>query len=113
MNAPSTISSTLAFAVLTLSTQKDSNRLVGRTTSDSRSMPSISSINTVWIRACHRRGGDWKVLSAIAGITVWNFYFRLYPWKWYCKIGVCPLRDHVRHRCGRSLRPLSSTKTIV
>ena len=22
---------------------------------------------------------NWKVLSAIAGITVWNFYFRLYP----------------------------------
>jgi transposase len=21
----------------------------------------------------------WKVLSAIAGITLWNFYFRLYP----------------------------------
>src|SRR5215472_19377030 len=22
---------------------------------------------------------NWKCLSAIAGITVWNFYFRLYP----------------------------------
>lgn len=22
---------------------------------------------------------NWKVLSAIAGLTVWNFYFRLYP----------------------------------
>jgi transposase len=22
---------------------------------------------------------NWKILSAIAGITVWNFYFRLYP----------------------------------
>jgi hypothetical protein len=22
---------------------------------------------------------NWKVLSAIAGITWWNFYFRLYP----------------------------------
>ena len=22
---------------------------------------------------------NWKVLSAIAGITIWNFYFRLYP----------------------------------
>jgi transposase len=22
---------------------------------------------------------NWKILSAIAGITMWNFYFRLYP----------------------------------
>lgn len=38
--------------------------------------------------------------------------------KWFqlklnCRTGVCPRGAHVRHRCGRSLSPLSSMKTIV
>ena len=31
--------------------------------------------------------------------------------KWYCSTGVCPFGAQVRQRCGRSLSPLSSTKT--
>src|SRR5208283_3032314 len=33
--------------------------------------------------------------------------------KWYCSTGVCPRGAQVRTRCGRSLNPLSSMKTIV
>jgi len=33
--------------------------------------------------------------------------------KWYCSTGVCPRGAQVRQRCGRSLNPLSSMKTIV
>jgi hypothetical protein len=33
--------------------------------------------------------------------------------KWYCSTGVCPRGAQVRTRCGRSLNPLSSTKTMV
>src|SRR6266496_3949213 len=33
--------------------------------------------------------------------------------KWYCRTGVWPRGAHVRQRCGRSLSPLSSMKTMV
>ena len=33
--------------------------------------------------------------------------------KWYCRTGVWPRGAHVRQRCGRSLNPLSSMKTMV
>src|SRR5712692_2243426 len=33
--------------------------------------------------------------------------------KWYCSTGVCPRGAQVQQRCGRSLNPLSSMKTIV
>src|SRR6266568_7947354 len=33
--------------------------------------------------------------------------------KWYCRTGVWPRGAQVRQRCGRSLNPLSSMKTIV
>src|SRR6516225_4994680 len=33
--------------------------------------------------------------------------------KWYCSTGVWPRGAHVRQRCGRSLSPLSSMKTMV
>src|SRR5712691_403361 len=37
----------------------------------------------------------------------------IFQLKWYCSTGVCPRGAQVRQRCGRSLNPLSSTKTIV
>src|SRR6266496_3572993 len=33
--------------------------------------------------------------------------------QWYCRTGVWPRGAHVRQRCGRSLNPLSSMKTMV
>src|SRR3990172_2341967 len=33
--------------------------------------------------------------------------------KWYCSTGVCPRGAKVRLRCGRSLNPDSSMKTMV
>lgn len=40
---------------------------------------------------------DWKTLSAIAGITLWNSYFRLYPGAVHAKQGVDFLRPSSRH----------------
>src|SRR5713101_1385286 len=37
----------------------------------------------------------------------------IFQLKWYCSTGVCPRGAQVRQRCGRSLGPLSSRKTIV
>ena len=38
---------------------------------------------------------------------------RLFQLKLNSRMGVCPRGAHVRHRCGRWLNPLSSTKMIV
>jgi len=48
---------------------------------------------------------DDQVIPAIA-----ESRFQL---KWYWSTGVCPRGAHVRQRWGRSVSPLSSTKTIV
>src|SRR5712691_5533974 len=37
----------------------------------------------------------------------------IFQLKWYCSTGVCPRGAQVRQRCGRSLNPLSSMKTMV
>src|SRR6185437_8460994 len=38
---------------------------------------------------------------------------KVFQLKWYCSTGVWPRGAHVRQRCGRSLNPLSSMKTMV
>jgi hypothetical protein len=43
---------------------------------------------------------NWKTLSAIAGITFWNFYFRLYPGTVKSPEVVDFLRALLRHIAG-------------
>jgi hypothetical protein len=38
---------------------------------------------------------------------------KVFQLKWYCSTGVFPFGAQVRQRCGRSLSPLSSMKTMV
>jgi lipid-binding SYLF domain-containing protein len=38
---------------------------------------------------------------------------KVFQLKWHCSTGVWPRGAHVRQRCGRSLNPLSSMKTMV
>ena len=80
--------------------------------------PSSSSTKTDWSERPHRvrtwapRGQtpvlqyhfNWKVLSASAGITWWNFYFRLYPTT-ICAPQVVDFLGHLpRHLAGKLLR---------
>jgi len=44
---------------------------------------------------------NWKCLSAIAGITVWNFYFRLYPGSIKAPQLISFLRHLQRHIRGK------------
>jgi len=46
---------------------------------------------------------NWKTLSAIAGITLWNFYFRLYPGSVRGPQVVDFLRHLSRHLTGKLL----------
>lgn len=45
----------------------------------------------------------WKTLSAIAGVTWWNFYFRLYPGSIRAPQAVEFLTHLLRHRRGKVL----------
>jgi len=46
---------------------------------------------------------NWKVLSAAAGITWWNFYFRLYPGTIRAPQVIDFLRHLLRHLSGKLL----------
>ena len=63
-----------------------------------------------WCRcaSAFRRENIAECSSLWLGVSV--FIVQL---KWYCRTGVWPRGAHVRQRCGRSLSPLSSMKTMV
>jgi transposase len=46
---------------------------------------------------------NWKTLSVIAGITLWNFYFRLYPGAIRAPQVVAFLKHLLRHIPGKLL----------
>ena len=46
---------------------------------------------------------NWKTLSVIAGITLWNFYFRLYPGAIRTPQVVAFLKHLLRHIPGKLL----------
>ena len=46
---------------------------------------------------------NWKTLSVIAGITLWNFYFRLYPGAIRARQVVAFLKHLLRHIPGKLL----------
>jgi hypothetical protein len=46
---------------------------------------------------------NWKTLSVIAGITLWNFYFRLYPGSFSAPQVVAFLKHLLRHIAGKLL----------
>ena len=46
---------------------------------------------------------NWKTLSAIAGVTWWNFYFRLFPGTIRSPQVVTFLRHLLRHLPGKVL----------
>ena len=46
---------------------------------------------------------NWKVLSAVAGITWWNFYFRLYPGAIHATEVIDFLGHLLRHLPGKLL----------
>ena len=46
---------------------------------------------------------NWKTLSALAGVTWWNFYFRLFPGAIRSPQVILFLRHLLRHIPGRLL----------
>ncbi|HVB58841.1 MAG TPA: hypothetical protein VNE63_20745, partial [Candidatus Acidoferrales bacterium] len=46
---------------------------------------------------------NWKTLSVIAGIRLWNFYFRLYPGAIHAPHVVAFLKHLLRHIPGKLL----------
>ena len=61
----------------------------------------------MWSRPCHtlvlQYHFNWKTLSVIAGITLWNFYFRLYLGSLRSPQVVAFLKHLLRHIPGKLL----------